>query len=248
MRARTWIAVAAGVAVLAAGARAGDPWKEKKFTAWNEKDIRKVMTDSPWARDVRVDAGWKIGAKTGAPSGAGSNDPSYTSGGGTAAAQPKIARVSGLDGRPEAIFFVRWMSSRVIRGVLLRNQITRGQIQAAQAEKLLEESPPTYWLEVSGEDMTPFKGLAEKTLADKTQLKSPAWQEPLKPFRVGIVQNPQDKSVISVQFHFPRQKPDGSTFITGNEKYVEFVCATEHAALKAKFEMAKMRDAGGNDW
>jgi len=235
-------------ALAAAAAPAGDPWKEKPFTKWEEKDIRRIMTDSPWARDVRVDAGWKIGKRTGGPSGAATNDPSFTSQGGTAAANPTIPGVQGLTGRPEAVYFVRWMASRTIRGVLLRGQVTAGKLQAAQAEKLLEEPAPTYWIEISGPDMTPFQGLDEQALAAKTVLKSAGWKQTLTPLRVGIVQNPQDKSIVSVTFHFPRQWPDGTPAIAGTEKSVEFVCQAKGALLKAQFEPAKMRDARGNDW
>lgn len=33
---------------------AADVWVAKPYTAWSDKDIRKIMTDSPWSRNVSV--------------------------------------------------------------------------------------------------------------------------------------------------------------------------------------------------
>ncbi len=31
-----------------------DFWKEKHFTEWSDKDIRKMLNKSPWAKEVRI--------------------------------------------------------------------------------------------------------------------------------------------------------------------------------------------------
>lgn len=33
---------------------AADVWVAKPYTQWSDKDIRKIMTDSPWSRSVSV--------------------------------------------------------------------------------------------------------------------------------------------------------------------------------------------------
>ena len=33
---------------------AGDFWEDKEFTQWSEKDVEKLMTNSPWAKQVTV--------------------------------------------------------------------------------------------------------------------------------------------------------------------------------------------------
>src|SRR5215469_16773262 len=33
---------------------AADVWLAKPYTAWSDKDIRKIMTDSPWSKSVSV--------------------------------------------------------------------------------------------------------------------------------------------------------------------------------------------------
>jgi hypothetical protein len=39
----------AGVALIAA-----DFWEERPFTEWSDKDVEKMLTDSPWALSARL--------------------------------------------------------------------------------------------------------------------------------------------------------------------------------------------------
>ena len=38
----------------AAGSLAADFWQKTKFTEWSDKDVQKMMTDSPWAKSFSV--------------------------------------------------------------------------------------------------------------------------------------------------------------------------------------------------
>lgn len=48
---------------------AGDFWEDKQFTEWTEKDVEKMMTNSPWAKQVNValSIGGRGGRGGGAP-------------------------------------------------------------------------------------------------------------------------------------------------------------------------------------
>jgi hypothetical protein len=81
---------------VAALAWAGDtPWKDKPYDQWDQKDVSKIISDSPWAKTLRVDATWK---PAGGPTANGANGakgvaaPTTPQGGtnpgGTAPAQP----------------------------------------------------------------------------------------------------------------------------------------------------------------
>src|ERR1700688_3117573 len=41
----------------AAALCAADAWKNTDFTQWSQEDVKKVLTKSPWAREVSVSAG-----------------------------------------------------------------------------------------------------------------------------------------------------------------------------------------------
>src|SRR5579862_4582651 len=49
----------------------GDPWKDKPYAQWDDKDVQKVMSSSPWARIVPVTASWAP-ASGGSDAGGGS--------------------------------------------------------------------------------------------------------------------------------------------------------------------------------
>src|SRR5579862_4152677 len=80
---------------VAALAWAGDtPWKDKPYDQWDQKDVTKILSDSPWAKTLRVDATWKSGngpSANGANGAKGMNAPTTpqagTNPGGTAPAQ-----------------------------------------------------------------------------------------------------------------------------------------------------------------
>ena len=60
---------------------AADPWEKKDFTQWGEKEIRKVLTDSPWSQSTNVKTGYLPSVGGGAPLGRVS-EGSVTRGGG----------------------------------------------------------------------------------------------------------------------------------------------------------------------
>ena len=65
--------------LLAAGACcalwAADFWQSKKFTEWNQKEVQKILQDSPWCHSFTVETGKKSG-------GGGSSNPNRGMGGG----------------------------------------------------------------------------------------------------------------------------------------------------------------------
>jgi len=52
---RKAILIGSTVIVLAAVIFAGnDPWKAKPYQQWDEKDVRKILADSPWSKVIEV--------------------------------------------------------------------------------------------------------------------------------------------------------------------------------------------------
>ena len=47
----------AAFAICALSLSAADPWQTKPFAEWTEKDARKLLANSPWARPVQVALG-----------------------------------------------------------------------------------------------------------------------------------------------------------------------------------------------
>ena len=76
--------VVAGAALVAA-----DFWETKHFTTWSDKEVEKMLGDSPWSREVTVPSGACPVAAVGMPT--------------VAAAVAAEARASGLVGLASAV-------------------------------------------------------------------------------------------------------------------------------------------------
>ena len=46
-----------GALALAAAAFAGDIWKEKPYETWDQKEVQKILFDSPWAQQIQMGGG-----------------------------------------------------------------------------------------------------------------------------------------------------------------------------------------------
>ncbi len=77
----------AAVALLAA-----DFWQTKKFTDWTDKEVQKILKDSPWARPVEV----RLGGGGGGLGEAGGGGGPGGGGGGEASVRLPAVREAGL--------------------------------------------------------------------------------------------------------------------------------------------------------
>lgn len=254
------------ILLVAANLSAGDPWKDKSYKQWDEKDIRKVLTDSPWAKELRVAATWRGAREQGLgpdvrPSGTGGGGYGESGAGGTpmgarpASGRPAEAEQGG-GGPPQTVFIVRWVSSRTIRQAMARAAMLRGA-QEADAEKFLAQELSDYVLTVVGSDMSPFAGIQENGLQEKSYLFIRKTKSKLAPTRVEI-QRPQaspdqpppagNTGASLVVFHFAKKTAAGEPVLPTDEKVVEFVCEAGNVHLKTNFELQKMVGSQGPDW
>ena len=246
---------------------AGDPWKDKPYKQWEEKDVRRVLTDSPWAKEVRVDATWR-GAGVSTP---GSSDTAGIGAGGYGQSTAGGVTISGAQGgggagpagqseqnggNPPAVYLVRWVSSRTTRQAMARAAELRGTAEA-DAEQILAQDLPEYVLLVLGRDMSLFSKADEKALKEKSYLLSKKTKTHLAPVRVEL-QRPQSASdqpkaatgqeVTGVVFYFLKKAAGGEPVLAPDEKSVEFVCETGGLRLKTGFDLQKMAGPQGLDW
>lgn len=250
------------ILLLAVNLSAGDPWKDKSYKQWDEKDVRKVLLDSPWAKEVRVSAPWRGGRgpapSSPAPAGGGGYGES-ASGGMSAAGAQASGRASEPDqdaGSPQAIFIVRWVSSRTIRQAMARAAVLRGTPEA-DAERIVAQEVPEYVVMVLGRDMTPFAKADENALKEKSFLVVKKSKAKFAPARVEI-QRPRSSSdqpqaaggaaISTVVFYFARKAATGEPVLAADEKSVEFVCEAGGAQIRTNFELQKMAGSQGLDW
>lgn len=250
-----------GIAVLslAHAAWAGDPWKSKSYEQWDEKDLHKIMFDSPWSQVVTVDAHWRGPGQSQEPT-EPSQAPQGPSGGysgmgggmagrGTGGDQSQPRENEGMQAMQgsQARFLIRWVSARVIREATARDAVLSGKMQQADAQKALAEPVTEYQILIAGPDMGPFSGADEKTLAANAFLKAKKSKEKIAADRVEIQRDSSGKKVVAVLFAFPKKAANGEATIGTGEKGVEFECHAQKLSLKASFEPQKMADQQGTD-
>ena len=116
--------------VLLAGAvlAAADFWEETEFTAWSDKDVEKIMNDSPWAKRLTVRF---------------PRTPRESRGGRFGGFRPGTST-------PQTRLVIQWQSAQPIRQAMVRGRIEQGGTVDPEAQAFLDQSAPGYVVVVTG--------------------------------------------------------------------------------------------------
>ena len=237
--------VAPGLATVAA--RANDPWKDKDPQDWDEKDVQKILTDSPWSkpfqygmaadgsiasstpavgRTAHPETGTQDAIRTGNPAAPGSGD-------------------SGPGMGPVTKFTVTWRSSRTIREALLREKELSGSLPD-QARKDLAAKYDAYQISISGTNLRMFGKEGAENLKAHSYLMPKNSKEKISPAKV-IVQTNQSGNPVAILFDFPQKTAASEPTIARAEKSVEFAVKAGDLPLKVTFDISKMSTKQGPD-
>ena len=219
-----WLAL---LGVLSGGTLwAADPWKSnKKYTDWSEKEVRKVLRKSPWAKTFMLsyDAGYGSG-------------PLAARAGRTVAVSCQVGGYHRLQ--------VRWESALPVLQALARQQMQAEKITPEQAEQLFQQAPSEYVVMVGGMPIAAMLSTTEEKVKAGTYLETGDKQRIMvKELRKSRGQGP-DASVSEAQvrdlyFAFPRTTP-----IELRHKSVEFVTKLGQVKIKKKFKLKDMLFGG----
>ncbi len=250
----------AGLALCAA-----DVWVSKPYTEWTEKDVQKIMSDSPWAKKVTVTfegrggggpggGGGGRGGRGGGPQG-GSIDPGNDGGG-----APGIAESGGGGGRggrgggggggdagggapggggpPETDLIIRWLSAPTVQQALVKAQYGAEAGTSPDAKKRLETEQMYYIIWVSNLPLSarPRDEDGLKALLAVTTLTAKD-KEPIQAGEVLFPDPSQTKGLRSTNanFIFPRK-----VAFTPDDKEVEFTTKFGKTKVQAKFNLKSM--------
>ncbi len=256
---RKAILIASVAIILAAVVFAGnDPWKAKPYQQWDEKDVRKILGDSPWSKIVQIEATWKgmkdlpaddssqpPATNTASPaSKMGTQSPTTNP---AAGGPPAAGPLEPGNSAPQATFALRWVSSRTLQRAAVRSAELAGQMTPADAEKQLANVPDVYEIAVSGPDMRPFQSADEDTLKLSAALIDKKSKEKISPTKAQISRTADGKKVQAVAFIFPKKAGNGEPAIPEDEKSVDFVCNINSAKIHVGFDISKMQDNQGRD-
>lgn len=209
---------------------AADFWQSKPSTEWSEKDLQKMMTNSPWAKSFTVSIAGPGGASDpGAPqpiSEGGGRGRGGGGGGRGGAAAP--AAVGGL----APTVFARWQSALPVRQAFVRLKFGAEAATSPDAKQILEREEPDYEIVLSGPLKSLLRGDLEtlKKAITENSFLSVKGKDPVKPSAVQMSQMSND-----MIFRFPRSTP-----FTADDKEVEFSTRFGDTTLRYKFRLKDM--------
>jgi hypothetical protein len=212
--------------VFAFCALAADFWA-KPYTEWNDKDLQKMITSSPWARPFSVGGGVGAGGDPGAPG--PMSERGGGRGGGPAGVPGGGAAPGG--GGPGATIIARWQTALPVKQAFVRLKYGAEAATSPDAKKLLEREETNYSIVLTG----PFASLmrssnpetVKKGITDASSLSAKG-KDAGKPTDVEIGQK-------DMLFTFPR-----AAAFTVDDKEVEFTTKLGGIELKYKFKLKDM--------
>ncbi len=217
--------------LLAVSAWARDPWKDKSYKNWDASDVRKILYDSPWSKRITRTALEAPDAPAEDVSGVdmmGTHSREAQAGGDT----------------QQAVFVIRWVSSRTLREAWARSLVLQKQISPESVDQHLPPAPGEFLLAVVGPSMAAFEHADEATLKSKSYLS--VSKQKISPDRVEL-DRARDGRISGVVFHFPKTDSAGRPLIAGNEKNVRFVERGAATGFEADFNPRQMVDSQGPD-
>jgi hypothetical protein len=229
-----------------------DVWKDKDFDKWDQKDVDKILKDSPWSKAVQYGGGGTgaMDAALSTPGSDAAHDGSGGGGGGGGNGRNGLS-ASGTMGASQGMgaatnFFVRWYSSRTVREAMARQREINGT-PADEARKSLEGEIDTYEVLLQSNNLAAFAKEGEAALKDHSYLMLKSNKDKIAPSKVTLIKGQGDR-VAAVQFDFPRKNATGEPSIGPSEKNIEFFTKAGTTPLSVSFEISKMVDKKGVDF
>lgn len=235
---RILILAGAGAAVL----WGADFWETKPYTQWSEKEVAKILGDSPWSKTattvVDMNKVKELAAKSAPPE---AEDPPAArggrggrGGGGGGGGMPRMA--------PMLELMVRWQSSVTVRQAMVRGQFGDEAATSEKAQEFLGRKQNYYVVMVTRLPLRYFQRADpqefQKMLAATTLLQVKGLED-MKP---ADIQFQASEQVLTIYFAFPREQT-----ITLEHKEAEFVAPIGPIHVKRKFKLAEMVREGKLD-
>lgn len=219
--------IAALLFLFAFGLMAADFW-QKPYTDWADKDLQKMLTNSPWAHTASVSMGGPP-PDLGGGGGGGGRGGGPQGGGGADAPVPGVRE-------PEVV--ARWQSALPIRQAFVRLKYGSETATSEDAKKYLEKESTSYEIVLSGPLQQFLRGKPEdtaKALSEVTFLSSKD-KGAIKPMSIEVG---KPGKTMDVLIAFPRMMP-----FTADDKEVEFATKLGTSKVSIKFRLKDMVYSG----
>jgi hypothetical protein len=231
------------LALLASGAllvSAADFWTTKPFADWNEKDVQKIMTDSPWAKKSSVlslNGPTAPGVGGSSPGGRGGRGGGG-GGGDEGAPNPISERPGGGIGggpgveMPSAQVVVSWPTALPVKQAIAKAKYGKEVGTSPEAKAFLEREEQYYVVEVS---QLPFRGRSTDEFREavlKSAVLNVKGKDSVHAMDVQV--NPRGRT-LDLYFMFPRQR-----VFTLEDSEIEFNAKAGEVPIKQRFKLKDM--------
>ena len=225
---------------------AAEFWERKKFSEWTEKEVRKMLNDSPWARpvEIRVDAmggaraGGGGGRRRGGGGGGGFDASAGSMGGADEGMGGGMGRGGGGMPMPEAVptitVYVRWRTALPVKQALVRARFGDEAATSPDAAKFLSAQETHHIIEIAGVPM-PMLRIKPDQLKAGAQLRI----KDKPPIQAVDLKAGRDENRINLYLMFPRQQ-DGTPVIVLEDKEVEVLLKAGPLDIRRKFRLKDM--------
>ncbi len=226
---------------------AADFWNTKPFTEWNEKEVQKLLTDSPWVGKVTMSGGGPPPVVSPGGGGGGGRGGGRGGGGGGGAQGSDSGGADSGGGAPgggapggggfgggEATVALVWQTALPIKQALVKRRFAAEAGTSPEGKTFLDRVEQFYVLTLSGVPgnlLGATRGDLKAALLDITTI-TVAGKPPLKPVDVQVTTG---RGGGTVSFLFPR-----TTTFTPEEKDLEFTSKFGKTAVKHKFKLKDM--------
>lgn len=218
-----------------------DFWQKKKFPDWTEKEARKLIADSPWARVVSVGIGGAPGGRAGGRRGRGGGgsmdttiDASAGSGGMEAGGGRSAGGFDGVSPSPTADVVVRWHSALPVKQAVARLRFGAEAGSSEEARKLLGRNEPNYVVGFIGVPAQLVRGGPEQLKPLATlRLKD---QDPVA---AANITGERDRNLVNLYVFFARGEA-ASPLIKLEDGEVEVRLKLPTIEIRRKFRLKEM--------
>ena len=222
-------------------------WEKKKFSEWSDKEVEKIMKDSPWSHTVEIPMGGGGGRGSGGGGGRGGGG---RRGGGGGGANISDASNSGGGGGGDIggggggggelgggggggvqtmSLVVRWHSAMPVKQAVARLRFGAEAATAAEAAKVLAPDNTAY---VVGVGPMPMAMLRDPAAFKSSATISVKGKDPIP---AAEVKGDRQGNMVNLYVFFPRAQA-----ITVEDGEVEFAAKLNTTSIKRKFKLKEM--------
>jgi hypothetical protein len=229
--------------LLALSVWAADFWTAKPFTAWSDKEVQKMLEDSPWSAQVMVGGSVSMSSPTvgsgGGRGGRGGGGGGDAGGGGDSAGagaggDAGAGGSGGGGGSRGATITLVWQSALPVKQALARRQYGAEAGTSPDAKARLERAEEFYMLTMIGIPASMRGATANDKKAALLALTTVT--APGKPaIHATDMQVSSGRGPSILVFLFPK-----TSAFTVDDKEVEFATKFDKTSVKRKFKLKAM--------